>query len=93
MCSSDLMVAQILLGSDDLEHRRRYLNAKHTIEALLEHNVIPIINENDSVTVDEIKIGDNDTLSATVACLTAAMRARPVPTYLAPTMLLLTASG
>ncbi|PIQ96277.1 MAG: glutamate 5-kinase [Nitrospinae bacterium CG11_big_fil_rev_8_21_14_0_20_56_8] len=67
-----LKVAQILLGSDDLEHRRRYLNAKHTIEALLEHNVIPIINENDSVTVDEIKIGDNDTLSATVACLVDA---------------------
>ncbi len=67
-----LKVAQILLGSDDLEHRRRYLNAKHTLEALLEHQVIPIINENDSVTVDEIKIGDNDTLSATVACLVDA---------------------
>ena len=67
-----LKVAQILLSSDDLGNRRRYLNAKHTIEALLKHNVIPIINENDSVTVDEIKIGDNDTLSATVACLADA---------------------
>ena len=67
-----LKVAQILLSSDDLNNRRRYLNAKHTIEALLEHKVIPIINENDSVTVDEIKIGDNDTLSATVACLVDA---------------------
>jgi glutamate 5-kinase len=64
-----LKVAQILLGNDDLENRKRYLNAKHTIDALLQHGVIPIINENDSVTVDEIKIGDNDTLSATVACL------------------------
>lgn len=67
-----LKVAQILLGSDDLENRKRYLNAKHTIDALLKYGVIPIINENDSVTVDEIKIGDNDTLSATVACLSGA---------------------
>lgn len=67
-----LQVAQILLGNDDLEHRKRYLNAKNTIDALLAHKVIPIINENDSVTVDEIKIGDNDTLSATVACLANA---------------------
>jgi glutamate 5-kinase len=64
-----IKVAQILLGHDDLENRKRFLNAKHTLEALLEHRVVPIINENDSVTVDEIKIGDNDTLSATVACL------------------------
>ena len=68
----DIKVAQILLSNDDLGNRRRYLNAKHTIEALLERNVIPIINENDSVTVEEIKIGDNDTLSATVACLVDA---------------------
>ena len=67
-----LKVAQILLGHDDLEHRKRYLNAKHTIEALLKYGVIPIVNENDSVTVDEIKIGDNDTLSANVACLVNA---------------------
>lgn len=67
-----LKVAQILLSQADLKNRTRYLNAKHTIEALLEKGVIPIINENDSVTVDEIKIGDNDTLSATVACLVDA---------------------
>jgi glutamate 5-kinase len=67
-----LKVAQILLSSGDLANRQRYLNARHTIEALLEHGVIPIINENDSVTVDEIKIGDNDTLSATVASLVSA---------------------
>lgn len=67
-----LKVAQILLSHEDLGNRTRYLNAKHTIEALLEKGVIPIINENDSVTVEEIKIGDNDTLSATVACLVDA---------------------
>ncbi|MBI4389609.1 MAG: glutamate 5-kinase [Nitrospinae bacterium] len=70
--TAGLKVAQILLGNDDLECRKRYLNAKNTIDALLAHKVIPIINENDSVTVDEIKIGDNDTLSATVACLANA---------------------
>jgi glutamate 5-kinase len=68
----NLMVAQILLSHDDLGNRKRYLNAKHTIEALLEKGVVPIINENDSVTVEEIKIGDNDSLSATVACLVDA---------------------
>jgi glutamate 5-kinase len=68
----ELKVAQILLSHEDLKNRTRYLNAKHTIEALLEKGVVPIINENDSVTVDEIKIGDNDTLSATVACLVDA---------------------
>ncbi len=67
-----LKVAQILLSHEDLGNRTRYLNAKHTIEALLERGVVPIINENDSVTVEEIKIGDNDTLSATVACLVDA---------------------
>ncbi|MDH5458613.1 MAG: glutamate 5-kinase [Nitrospinota bacterium] len=67
-----LKVAQILLGHDDLENRKRYLNVRHTMEALLAHGVIPIINENDSVTVDEIKIGDNDTLSANVACMAEA---------------------
>ncbi len=67
-----LKVAQILLGHDDLENRKRYLNVRHTLEALLDHSVIPIVNENDSVTVDEIKIGDNDTLSANVACMAEA---------------------
>ena len=68
----ELKVAQILLSHEDFKNRTRYLNAKHTIEALLEKGVVPIINENDSVTVEEIKIGDNDTLSATVACLVDA---------------------
>ncbi len=68
----DLKVAQILLGHDDLENRKRYLNVRHTLEALLARKVVPIVNENDSVTVDEIKIGDNDTLSANVACMAEA---------------------
>ncbi len=62
-------VAQILLTKEDLKDRRRYLNARNTIGALLKEKVIPIINENDTVTVDEIKFGDNDRLSALVASL------------------------
>jgi len=65
-------VAQILLTRDDLNHRRRYLNARNTIFTLLSWNVIPIINENDTVVVDEIKFGDNDNLSAMVTNLTEA---------------------
>ena len=60
-------VAQILLTREDLRHRARYLNARNTLFALLRLHVIPIINENDTVAVDEIKFGDNDTLSALVA--------------------------
>ncbi len=63
-------VAQILLTRDDLTHRRRYLNARNTIFVLLGWNVLPIINENDTVVVDEIKFGDNDNLSAMVTNLT-----------------------
>lgn len=59
-------VAQILLTHDDLSNRQRYLNARNTIFTLLSYGVIPIINENDSVSVEEIKLGDNDTLSAMV---------------------------
>ncbi len=70
--SRGLKVAQILLDHHDLENRQRFLNARHTLEALMAYGVIPIVNENDTVTVDEIKIGDNDTLSATVACLVGA---------------------
>ncbi|MFH1136008.1 MAG: glutamate 5-kinase [Pseudomonadota bacterium] len=65
-------VAQILLTADDLAHRRRYLNARNTLTTLLEWNIIPIINENDTVAVDEIKFGDNDTLSGLVAGLVDA---------------------
>jgi len=65
-------VAQILLTREDLSNRRRYLNAKHAIAALLEAGVVPIVNENDTVAVDEIKLGDNDNLSAAVAALVEA---------------------
>ena len=63
-------VAQILLTRDDLTHRRRYLNARNTIFSLLGWDILPIINENDTVVVDEIKFGDNDNLSAMVTNLT-----------------------
>jgi len=65
-------VAQVLLTHDDLAHRRRYLNAKHTIGTLLEAGVLPIVNENDTVAVEEIQFGDNDNLSALVAVLAEA---------------------
>lgn len=68
----DVKVAQILLTRDDLTHRRRYLNARNTIFVLLSWKVLPIINENDTVVVDEIKFGDNDNLSAMVTNLTDA---------------------
>ncbi len=61
-----LNVAQILLTRDDLANRRRFLNARHAIAELLRMEVIPVINENDTVAVHEIKIGDNDNLSALV---------------------------
>ncbi|MBF0104413.1 MAG: glutamate 5-kinase [Deltaproteobacteria bacterium] len=64
-----MSLGQILLTQDGFENRTRFLNAKHTLNALLAHQIIPIINENDTVTVDEIKIGDNDRLSAHVAHL------------------------
>jgi glutamate 5-kinase len=64
--------AQILLTSSDLENRNRYLNAFNTLETLLDHGVIPVINENDTVVTNEIKFGDNDTLSARVAGLVEA---------------------
>ncbi|MCB9841570.1 MAG: glutamate 5-kinase [Phycisphaeraceae bacterium] len=65
-------VAQVLLTGDVLDHRSRYLNATHTLTTLLEHRVLPIVNENDSVTHDEIKLGDNDRLGALVAGLVGA---------------------
>lgn len=62
-------VAQVLLTHDDLGNRKRYLNASHAIEAMLRMNVIPIVNENDTVSVEEIRLGDNDRLSALVSAL------------------------
>ena len=67
-----LAVAQILLTHDDLEHHERHLNARNTLVTLLNHGVVPIINENDVVSFTELKFGDNDTLSALVASLLPA---------------------
>ncbi len=67
-----LTVAQILLTLGDTEERRRYLNARHTIETLLELKAIPVVNENDTVATAEIKYGDNDRLSARVAGMVSA---------------------
>lgn len=66
------VVGQVLLTREDLADRKRYLNARHTFLTLLEFGVLPIVNENDTVAVEEIKLGDNDTLSALVASLVDA---------------------
>ncbi len=65
-------VAQILLTSDGLSNRKRYLNARNTLYTLLGWNIVPIINENDTVSVDEIKFGDNDNLAAMITLLMEA---------------------
>lgn len=65
-------VAQVLLTRADLANRRRYLNARNTLVALLAQRVVPIINENDTVATEEIRVGDNDNLSALVANLADA---------------------
>lgn len=65
-------VAQVLLTRDDLSNRRRYLNARNTVMTLLEYGVTPIVNENDTVVVEEIRFGDNDNLSALVTSLVDA---------------------
>ncbi|MDW7651748.1 MAG: glutamate 5-kinase [Bacillota bacterium] len=64
-----LVVAQVLLTRDDFNHRKRYLNSGNTLQALLKFGAIPIINENDTVAVEEIEFGDNDSLSALVASI------------------------
>lgn len=68
----DLHVAQVLLTHDDLEHHERHLNARNTLVTLLGRGVVPIINENDAISFTELKFGDNDKLSALVACLLPA---------------------
>jgi glutamate 5-kinase len=65
-------VAQLLLTADDLASRKRFLNARHTFESLLDRGVVPVVNENDTVAVDEIKVGDNDSLAALVATCVGA---------------------
>jgi glutamate 5-kinase len=64
--------AQVLLTHDDLSHRQRYLNARSTLRSLLQLQVVPVVNENDTVVTDEIRFGDNDTLGALVANLVEA---------------------
>ena len=68
----DKSVAQVLLTHADLANRQRYINAKHTFQTLLELSIVPIVNENDTVAVEEMKFGDNDHLSALVATLLGA---------------------
>ncbi|MDX1386752.1 MAG: glutamate 5-kinase [bacterium] len=68
----DLKVAQVLLTLDDLSNRRRFLNARHTLYQLFKMGVIPIVNENDTVAVHEIKVGDNDNLAALITNLIEA---------------------
>jgi len=60
-------IAQVLVTADDMEDGKRFLNTKNTVHSLLEHGVLPIVNENDSVTTEEIRVGDNDRLAAKVA--------------------------
>ncbi|HET7342685.1 MAG TPA: glutamate 5-kinase, partial [Methylomirabilota bacterium] len=65
----DIQVGQVLLTGQDIADRERYLNARNTLLALLQFGVLPVINENDTVAVEEIKVGDNDNLAALVAHL------------------------
>ncbi|RLC23682.1 MAG: glutamate 5-kinase [Deltaproteobacteria bacterium] len=65
----DKKVAQILLTAEDLNNRKRYLNARNTLNTLIDWKVVPIINENDTIMVEEIKLGDNDNLAAMITLL------------------------
>jgi len=62
-----ITVGQVLLTRDDLSDRRRYINARDTLHTLLHHQIVPIVNENDTIATTEIRVGDNDNLSAMVA--------------------------
>lgn len=68
----DIHVGQVLLTRSDFEARNRFLNARDTFRSLIDHRIIPIVNENDAVTTEEIRVGDNDNLSAMVAVLAEA---------------------
>src|SRR3712207_4348307 len=61
-----LAAAQLLLTAEDFKHRRRYLNVRNTLSMLFEYGVVPVVNENDTVSVEEIRFGDNDQLAAMV---------------------------
>lgn len=68
----DIRIGQLLLTHDDIANRKRFLNARHTLRALLDLNCVPVVNENDSIAVEEIKYGDNDRLAALVCNLVSA---------------------
>lgn len=68
----DLTLSQVLITLDDSENRRRYINARNTLETLLRLEAVPLINENDTVATDEIRFGDNDRLAARVAAMISA---------------------
>ena len=68
----EILVAQVLLTREDINNRTRYLNARDTLLTLLDRHIIPIINENDTTATHEIRVGDNDNLSALVATLVEA---------------------
>ncbi len=68
----DLTLAQVLMTLDDSENRRRYINARNTLDTLLRLGAVPLINENDTVATDEIRFGDNDRLAARVAAMVSA---------------------
>ncbi len=70
----DIHIGQMLLTRADIEDRERFLNARDTLHALLDNRIIPVINENDAVATAEIKVGDNDNLSALMAILVQADR-------------------
>jgi glutamate 5-kinase len=72
LAAHGLTTAQVLLTLEDTENRRRYLNARATIEALLRLGAVPVVNENDTVATTEIRFGDNDRLSARVAIMASA---------------------
>lgn len=72
LAARDLVVAQLLLTRYDFMHRQQYLNARNTLERLFELGAVPVVNENDTIAVDEIRFGDNDLLAALVANLARA---------------------
>jgi glutamate 5-kinase len=67
-----ITIGQLLLTRSDIEDRKRFLHIRNTIETMLRHGIVPIVNENDTVAVDEIRFGDNDTLSSLVALVAEA---------------------
>ncbi len=68
----DVVIAQVLLTREDISERARFLNARDTLTTLIEHRIVPVINENDTIATEEIRVGDNDNLSALVATLIEA---------------------